>query len=67
LNHYTTKSPVLIGVVSKSSKGFLYRTSKYNDKLKEYQDSVRKELVARNQQELIEAVAVELKKEIATY
>jgi predicted HTH domain antitoxin len=67
LNHYTSKQPALIGVISKSAQGFLYQTSKYNDKLKEYQDSVRKELIARNQQELIEAVAVELKKEIATY
>lgn len=67
LNNYMSKKPALIGVVRKSAKGFLYQTSKYNDKLKEYQDSVSKELVALNQRELIEAVAVELKKEIATY
>lgn len=67
LNNYASKRPILIGVVSKGAKGFLYRSSKYNDKTKDYTDSVNQELSAKTTDELIQKVAVELNKEIAKF
>jgi predicted HTH domain antitoxin len=67
LNNYMSKKPVLIGVVSKSSGGFLYRTSKFNNATKDYVDAINKQLTDNSREELIQKVAIELKQEIQSF
>ena len=67
LNNYESKKPIIIGTVRMSKENanlFSYKTSVYDNNVKDYVNLSEKTLTAQNQEELINKVAIELKSDI---
>jgi hypothetical protein len=67
LNNYESKKPVIVGTVRMSKENanlFSYKTSVYDNNVKDYVNLSEKTISAQSQEELINKVAVELKSDI---